>query len=178
MSDSMFPSVFSEDRMIDGGESTEMCEIGPETFATPEVSLPLTREGLIGAQRGDPSLEKCFAAVVADSSECREGQCFLVENGVLMRKWSSHTGAATDETGEGFNTVYQIVVPVSWRKHVLELAHEHLWSGHLGITKTYGRVLKHFFWPGMKSHVINSISVVLIQIIYILCSFADYVNIF
>ncbi len=153
LSDSMFPSVFSEDRMIDRGESTEMCEIGPETFATPEVSLPLTREGLIGAQRGDPSLEKCFAAVVADSSECREGQCFLVENGVLMRKWSSHTGAATDETGEGFNTVYQIVVPVSWRKHVLELAHEHLWSGHLGITKTYGRVLKHFFWPGMKSHV-------------------------
>ncbi len=70
-----------------------------------------------------------------------------------MRKWSSHTGAATDETGEGFNTVYQIVVPVSWHKHVLELAHEHLWSDHLGITKTYGRVLKHFFWPGMKSHV-------------------------
>ncbi len=67
LSDSMFPSVFSEDRMIDGGESTEMCEIGPETFATPEVSLPLTCEGLIGAQRSDPSLEKIFAAVVADS---------------------------------------------------------------------------------------------------------------
>lgn len=47
--------------------------------------------------------------------------------------------------------MYQMVVPVKFRQHVLELAHEHLWSGHLGVTKTYNRVLKHLFWPGMKA---------------------------
>ena len=36
---------------------------------------------------------------------------------------------------------------------VLELAHEYPWSGHFGVTKTYDRILKHFFWPGMKKEV-------------------------
>jgi len=35
------------------------------------------------------------------------------------------------------------------------LAHEHVWSGHLGITKTYDRILQNFFWPGLKTDVVN-----------------------
>lgn len=35
----------------------------------------------------------------------------------------------------------------------MSLAHDHPWSGHLGITKTYNRVLQHFFWPGLKTDV-------------------------
>lgn len=69
-----------------------------------------------------------------------------------MRKWVPHGGTADDLTGVR-DTVYQFVVPVGWRRHVLELAHEHLWSGHLGVAKTYNRVLRHFFWPGMKADV-------------------------
>lgn len=46
---------------------------------------------------------------------------------LLMCKWVSQPSDA----GEGWGTVYQIVVPVTCRQHVLELAHEHLWSGHL-----------------------------------------------
>ena len=49
--------------------------------------------------------------------------------------------------------VVQVVVPTSYRQSVLSLAHDHLWSGHLGIAKTYDRVLKHFFWPGLKRDV-------------------------
>lgn len=36
---------------------------------------------------------------------------------------------------------------------MLSLAHDHELSGHLGITKTYNRILRHFFWPGLKSDV-------------------------
>lgn len=36
---------------------------------------------------------------------------------------------------------------------VLKLAHEHSWSGHLGVTKTHDRILQHFFWPGLKVDV-------------------------
>lgn len=46
-------------------------------------------------------------------------------------------------------------MPVLCLQHMLELAQEHLWSGHLGITKTYNRVLKHFFWPGMNGDVVH-----------------------
>lgn len=33
------------------------------------------------------------------------------------------------------------------------LAHDHDLSGHLGIKKTYHRVLRHFFWPRIKADV-------------------------
>ncbi len=36
---------------------------------------------------------------------------------------------------------------------MLSVAHDHELSGHLGICKTYDQLLKHFFWPSMKSDV-------------------------
>lgn len=47
----------------------------------------------------------------------------------------------------------QIVLPTAYRQQVLCLAHDHDLSGHLGITKTYNRILRHFFWPGLKKDV-------------------------
>ncbi len=32
------------------------------------------------------------------------------------------------------------------------MAHDNV-AGHLGITKTYYRILRNFFWPGIKSDV-------------------------
>lgn len=40
-----------------------------------------------------------------------------------------------------------------FRSQVLALAHDHPLSVHLGINKTYNKILKHFFWPGIKSDV-------------------------
>ena len=64
-----------------------------------------------------------------------------------MRMWSSRTGIGTDR-------VCRIVIPQEYRKHVLTLAHDDKLSGHLGIRKTYDRVLRHFFWPNLKSDVV------------------------
>lgn len=61
-----------------------------------------------------------------------------------------------DGAGEDWNMVYQIVVPAECRQHILNLAHEHPWSGHLGVTETYDCVLKHFFWPGLKGDLASS----------------------
>lgn len=58
-----------------------------------------------------------------------------------------------DDLTGGCDIVYQVVVPAGWRQYVLGLVHEHLWSGHLGVTKTYHRALEHFFWPGIKADV-------------------------
>ena len=70
-----------------------------------------------------------------------------------MRTWVARPGSGKLKTSEDWNTVHQIVLPVVCRRHVLELAHEHLWSGHLGIAKTYDRILQNFFWPGLKTDV-------------------------
>ena len=47
------------------------------------MSVPLTREVLISAQKIDQSLVKCFAAA-AEDSKCGEKQSYLLDNGVLM----------------------------------------------------------------------------------------------
>ncbi len=44
-------------------------------------------------------------------------------------------------------------MPAEYRSHVPSLAHEHVMAGHLGVTKTYNRVLRHFFWPRLKTDV-------------------------
>ncbi|XP_057704204.1 retrovirus-related Pol polyprotein from transposon 412 isoform X2 [Corythoichthys intestinalis] len=65
-----------------------------------------------------------------------------------MRLWSPSSGFTHD-------SVCQIVVPKPFRTQVLCLAHDHCMSGHLGVRKTYNRILRFFFWPGLKSDVVK-----------------------
>lgn len=67
-----------------------------------------------------------------------------------MRKWCPSDIADLD-----WSVVYQIVVHDVYRQKVMCLAHDHHFSGHLGVTKTYNRILRHFFWPGLKIKVLE-----------------------
>ena len=73
----------------------------------------------------------------------------LCQNDILMRKWHSHDVSADDEWAVN----HQIVFPRVYRPEILNLAHEIPMSGHLGINKTYHKILNHFFWPGLTSDV-------------------------
>ena len=57
-----------------------------------------------------------------------------------MRKWSTLDIPARDE----WRVVNEIVVPKEYRMEILHLAHEALMAGHLGINKTYQKILRHF----------------------------------
>ena len=121
LSDSVFASALSEDRLPPVGE-TESSAASLEKYGSgagpvADHGLALTREALISSQSGDPSLRKCFAAV-EDLSKCTEKQSFSVDNGVLMRRWTSPLGESNSVGGGG--PVCQIVVPVAYRRHVLE----------------------------------------------------------
>ncbi|CAI5691564.1 unnamed protein product [Oreochromis niloticus] len=123
-------------------ESTPVSvELQPDEKA---LTLPVEKNKLIEAQKNDESLSSCWASVT--EPKCGKSASYLIEDGVLMRYWTLSSGC----THEG---VQQIVVPQSFRSQVLSLAHDHIMSGHLGITKTYNRVLRYFFWPGLKSDV-------------------------
>ena len=110
--------------------------------------LPMVRSNLIAAQKEDVTLAKCFAAALAPESAKNKKMDYFMENDLLMRRWKSRSDLDNE-----WSNVFQIVVPTPYRQSVLSLAHEHLWSGHLGITKTYDRVLRQFFWPGLKRDV-------------------------
>lgn len=74
ISDSLFPSVFREDRLPSSGEADNSLAKVPVSAApsvtVPEGTLPLIHKVLINAQKSDSSLAKCFAAAVCDASYC------------------------------------------------------------------------------------------------------------
>ena len=72
-----------------------------------------------------------------------------MKNDILMRKWRPPDVSADDE----WTVNHQIVVPRAYHSEILNLAHETPMSGHLGVNKTYHKILNHFFWPGLKSDV-------------------------
>ena len=68
-----------------------------------------------------------------------------------MGKWRSPEVPAADEWAVN----HQIVVPKIYRFETLSLAHETPLSGHLGVNKTYHKILNDFYWPGLKADVSN-----------------------
>uniref|UniRef100_A0A673AE92 Gypsy retrotransposon integrase-like protein 1 n=1 Tax=Sphaeramia orbicularis TaxID=375764 RepID=A0A673AE92_9TELE len=113
-----------------------------------ESPLKVGRKQLTLAQKADPSLTKCIAAVLPKDKIGASQVVYYWEDDILMRKW-----APLAEEDSGCNTVHQVVVPVGYCAQILSLAHDDVLFGNLGISKTYYRILKYFFWPGLKSDV-------------------------
>ena len=66
-----------------------------------------------------------------------------------MRKWRLPDVPAEDE----WTVKYQVVIPKAYRREILSIAHETSLAGHLGVNKTYQKILNHFYWPNLKKDV-------------------------
>lgn len=75
---------------------------------------------------------------------------YFIEDGLRMQKWC--LGNVTDSD---WSAVYQIVVPNVCHLQVLCLVHDHHFTVHLEVTKTYNQILRHFFWPSLKKYVVE-----------------------
>jgi hypothetical protein len=115
-------------------------------IAFPVIPLSVTRSDLINAQRADPTLEELHDQIVP-VEQLGDGAhgCFLQEDD-LMRKWVSHGSCFLGEA------ISQVVVPVKLRELVLTTSHNDV-AGHMGVRKTYNRILRHLFWPRLKRDV-------------------------
>ena len=111
----------------------------------------MSREELINAQGQDVSLSKLHIQAVP-KNEIDKSPCYYYESGLLMRFYRPPKLSNLDTWGEKC----QIVLPLSVRNSVLEVAHDGF-GGHLGVHKTYQKILNHFFWPGMKKDVADFI---------------------
>ena len=118
-----------------------------------KVDLPspvvLDKAVLPEEQRNDPSLNCCFD-MCSGVVRCPANIEFFLQGGVLVRRWTSLTSSNAHLKGD---VVQQIVLPSKYRSVVLETAHALPMSGHLGIRSTHEKVLRHFFWPGMREDV-------------------------
>lgn len=94
----------------------------------PDSLLSVSRSDLGAEQKADPSLSQMFDAVLSKEAERSAAGGYLLQEGLLVRKWSPH--------GVSFvgKPVFQIVVPEKFRNDVLKASHDQL--GHLGVRKT------------------------------------------
>ena len=135
------------DKALMRNESRNVKDNIPEKQERESKSV-ISRQNLIVEQSKDKELLDLFKIALTPVEAEKFSVGYLIKDDILMRKWSPT--ACDNEKGE---TVYQIVVPTVHRREVLELAHDLPVSGHLGVRKTYNRVLQHFFWPGLKRDV-------------------------
>ena len=120
------------------------------TDLSPSISNDqLSRSQLCKEQHSDPEISLLFERTLDDNEMLQVPVCYYVKNDILMRKWRPPDVSADDE----WTVNHQIVVPRASRPEILNLAHETPMSGHLGVNKTYHKILYHFFWPGLKSDV-------------------------
>jgi transposase InsO family protein len=103
------------------------------------------REQLFRLQQDDPDLSILFEHCSDQSEDLVSGECFM-QSGILMRYWQDDVCPA----GTGYS---QIVAPSSVRRHLLHIAHDIPASGHLGISKTKNRLIRHFWWPSLLKDV-------------------------
>ena len=108
-----------------------------------------SRDKLIAEQRKDPNLIPIFKRSLPSEKANKVSECFYLNNGVLMRKWHPLDASPDEE----WRVVYQIVVPGVYRQYILDIAHDTLMSGQLGINKTYRKIQNHFYWPRIKQDV-------------------------
>ena len=115
------------------------------------LPTPLSTRELIKQQELDTGLTPLLQDVLCEKEAAKVPTCFYKKSGVLMRKWR----LMIVPSGEEWQVSHQIVVPFCYRNDVLHLAHDSPLAGHLGINKTYQRVLLHFYWPGLHKDVAN-----------------------
>ena len=111
--------------------------------------MALSKSNLIVEQEKDPELSPLFGLSMSEDDIKNVPVGYFVKNGVLMRKWRPPSVPASEE----WSIVYQIVVPKAYRSEVLKLAHEEPMGGHLGVNKTCYKIMRHFYWPKIRSDV-------------------------
>ncbi|XP_069163371.1 uncharacterized protein [Procambarus clarkii] len=113
----------------------------------PPVQMPVperwTRAQLIEEQKKDPQVRKLADTV---DSPTKGGDLYVWSSGVLCRR---HPPRYPQSRAVGD----QIVVPAVFRSKLLETAHANRFAGHGGISKTFHRLAKGFYWPHMKEDV-------------------------
>lgn len=107
---------------------------------------------LAEAQQDDVTLSR-FHTRTVPKDQITQSPSFYYQDKVLMRVFKPRK-LSDDAT---WAELHQIVLPISLREPIMEIAHGEL-AGHIGISKTYDKLLNDFYWPGLKKDVTSFIN--------------------
>ena len=100
----------------------------------------IRKEKIVKLQEEDADLVHIQERVVSESKAAPTQVRYYRKSGVLIQRWRP----LDTQGNETWRAVHQIVIPRPYRIEILCLAHETPLAVHLGINKTYQRVLQHF----------------------------------
>ena len=123
----------------------------PKLFESSESRENFSESNLVIEQQNDPDISALIQNASDETDASKNSNCYFMKNGILMRKWRP-SDVSADDTWQART---QIVIPKAYRSEVLSLAHETPLSGHLGINKTYKKIINHFYWPGIQKDVVE-----------------------
>ncbi|XP_068240937.1 uncharacterized protein [Palaemon carinicauda] len=118
---------------------------GPSKLKVKEVINLMQKENKGKLQAEDGMLKKVFEHAKSNRAFVKnenKSHCFVIKKGTLYCRVQNE-GIIND----------QLVVPDKLRHAVIELAHDSLMSGHLGIQKTTAHIQSNFYWPGMSVQI-------------------------
>ena len=120
-------------------DSRESGSNGECEFVVPLPDLPpsVSREEWVESQQADPTLSALLAGVLPGDQVREVAHGYFFQKGLLVQKWVPCEGDFVREP------VFQVVVPENYCHVVLKITHDD--SGHLGVRKTYDRILRYFF---------------------------------
>ena len=124
----------------------ERANEGSKPLNVQEVAskVAVSKEDLMRWQEDDPSLRK-FQDMKEEVNRGKYVVVYKKLKGILYR-----VRQRKDIPGE---TSKQILVPKLLRTRVMEVAHDSMFGGHLGVKKTEDRIQTNFYWPGMHRDV-------------------------
>ena len=132
-------NVSKEKRRLTKKEKRLQClEYAQKKSLEEFTDLDVTAADLKKMQEDDTTLEEIRKA--ADGEASSAGMVFFQRDGLLYRQWTPPN--RRDEM-----VIEQLVIPVKYRKTILDLAHQIPMAGHMGKDKTARRILQRFYWP-------------------------------
>ncbi|CAB4003876.1 Hypothetical predicted protein, partial [Paramuricea clavata] len=100
-------------------------------------------------QNNDPEIAILIQQAFDEKEISDQAMGHPIKNDILMRKWRPPDVSVDDERPAR----HQTAIPKPHREEVLRPAHETPLSGHPGINKTYEKITRHFYWPGVRKTV-------------------------
>ena len=142
------------EHQTDSNDCTSASDHFPSSLVEEDNDIR-SRSQLSEEQHKDPEISPLFQKGVSETDLAQDPNCFYIKNGILMRKWRSPEIPADD----AWAVNQQIVVPKIYRSEILSLAHETPMSDHLGVNKTYHKILNLFLLAWFKNRCLKLLQV-------------------
>ncbi|KAK7087136.1 hypothetical protein V1264_021225 [Littorina saxatilis] len=118
----------------------------PLRVTNSSATAVVDRDRLIQLQEADLTLTKYRSRPVKEMTKGEGTVHFEVKAKILYRVFQ-HPRV------NGGKPLRQVLVPQPLRRQVMEVAHDSIMGGHLGVKKTSDRIQAAFYWPGLHADV-------------------------